>query len=116
VQRHTTVGKHPFNMLNVAKVPEGAFGVYGFWFGPRCIYVGRATDQTLRKRLVQHFKRSHSQTLTKWLLAYGPEVSFCCVVLERKHVSRSEVRLIRRLQPIGNEIMYVGNQARARSE
>jgi len=38
-----------------AYAPESVPGVYGFWFGGRCLYVGQSTN--LRQRLASHEKK-----------------------------------------------------------
>ena len=95
-----------FNSLNISKIPYDARGVYSFWFGNRCIYIGQAKNQRVRDRLLQHFKGSHNQILNLWINAYGGQLEFCCYLTKPHKINFLEKLLIRAWKPVANRIMY----------
>lgn len=94
-----------YTMVNIERVPAHAAGVYSFWFGRRCIYVGKTERQTLRKRLIQHFKDSSNPDLMRWIHVYGRDLKFCCASLETRAIDRAERYFIRRWQPVTNKTL-----------
>ncbi|MCO6433067.1 GIY-YIG nuclease family protein [Nitrosomonas nitrosa] len=92
----------PFRIVNFYHIPINAKGIYAFWYGKRCIYIGQAKNQLLKDRLLQHFKRSHNQSLNIWIEAYGPELDFCVLPIKTKNIDKVEKYFIRRWQPVTN--------------
>ena len=64
--------KYRFNWLNICRSPDDEFGVYALWSKTACIYVGKAEKQSLRKRLLQHYHRSHNDKLSAWIKSSHP--------------------------------------------
>ena len=59
----------PFKHSVIDVLPNDQIGVYGFWYNKRCIYIGRTTEQSLRKRLFQHYNDCHNDKLKKWIIS-----------------------------------------------
>ena len=99
-----------FRKADLDKIPEHVIGVYGFWFKRRCIYVGKAEDQTLAERLKQHWNNwpgTHNDDLSNWIRAKGSELRVAFLVVEDKsRVGCLERFYIRRFQPVANRIFY----------
>lgn len=55
------------NYKNIERVPDSIFGVYSFWSKSICIYVGKAKNQPIKKRLEQHYMNCHNENLRLWL-------------------------------------------------
>ena len=91
-----------YRALEVA--PDDAKGVYAFWCreNGKCVYVGKAYDQSIGKRLRQHWRGSHNRTLGLWLAAFGAEVDLCYAPMPRERVGTLERRLIRLWNPEAN--------------
>ena len=87
-------------------MPRDLIGVYGFWFRPtgKCIYVGKASEQTIRLRLRQHWNGRGSQKLLRWMEAYGEHLGLCYLQAAASRIPTLERRLIRRWQPEANVI------------
>ena len=64
--------KRKFNWLNIQKSPDDEFGIYAIWAKNVCIYVGKAEKQSLRKRLLQHYNKSHNEKLSAWIKSSHP--------------------------------------------
>lgn len=96
-----------FRRSDIDKIPSDAIGVYGLWFGKRCIYVGKAEEQPIAKRLQQHWERTHNPELAAWIQAKGPELRVAYVITEEESKIDALERLyIRRFQPLTNKIRY----------
>ena len=96
-----------FRKADFDKIPANAFGVYGLWYRRRCIYVGKAEDQPIAKRLEQHWKGAHNPKLAAWVQAKASELRFAYLVAkEKSKVSSLEKLYIRRFQPLTNTIRY----------
>jgi len=85
-------------------MPRDWIGVYAFWYRPtgKCIYVGKAVDQTIRERLRQHWNGYGSQGLLQWMEAYGEHLSICYLETAERRIKTLERRLIRRWHPEAN--------------
>ena len=59
--------KLKFNWLNIQKLPEDVHGIYSIWSRTTCIYIGKAQNQSLKKRLLQHYSRCHNEKLKAWI-------------------------------------------------
>ncbi len=101
--------KIPFTLSAIQKsAPSDACGVYGFWYGRRCVYVGKTERQSLRRRLEQHWEGSHNRMLRLWLAARGSEMKVSLLAVhEVSKVAGLERYYIRRLQPVANRIRFV---------
>lgn len=95
-----------FRKADFEKIPASAVGVYGLWYGKRCVYVGKAEDQSIATRLEQHWKGSHNPELAAWVRAKGSELRVAYVVAEEKTTVDSLERLYaRRFQPLTNKTL-----------
>lgn len=85
-------------------MPRDLIGVYAFWYGPtgKCIYVGKADQQTIRSRLHQHWKGEGSPRLLQWMAAYGDRLTFCYLQTVESKILTLERRLIRSWHPEAN--------------
>ena len=96
-----------FRKADFDKIPANAIGVYGLWFRRRCIYVGKAEEQPIAKRLHQHWRGTHNFELAAWVQAKASELRVVYVVADTKSTVSSLERLyIRRFQPLTNQIRY----------
>ena len=99
-----------FRKADFDKIPAHGRGVYGLWFKKRCIYVGKAEDQSITERLRQHWNDwpgTHNDDLSSWIRAKGSELRVAFVIAEEKSkVSSLEKFYIRRFQPLTNKIYY----------
>jgi len=87
-------------------MPESVVGLYAFWYRPtgRCIYIGKAKDQPIKKRLYNHWRGvSSNDTLQLWLKAFASHMDFCYISVKQDYIDRWERRLIRRWHPEANK-------------
>lgn len=105
IYRWKPSGNHlTFRKAGFDKIPSGAFGVYGMWYGKRCIYVGKAAEQTIGQRLEQHWKGSHNPDLAAWVSAKGSQLRVRYIVVNNPlEIDRIEKRFIKQLQPLANK-------------
>ena len=74
------------------------------WYGRRCIYVGKAEEQTIAQRLEQHWKGSHNPDLAAWVNAKGSQLRVRYIVVEDPlEIDDLEKRFIKQLQPLANK-------------
>ena len=103
MDRHFT---KEFNRINLDKIKDSP-GIYAFWFNNRCIYVGKTENQSLKKRLIQHYNDCHNNELKLWIRVYGKDLKFCTLELrtelQRKKIDQLERKFIYRLQPLANK-------------
>lgn len=94
----------PWSYPTLEEVPRDLTGVYAFWYRRtgRCVYVGKASEQTVRKRLHQHWRGSRNEALNLWMKAYGNFLDVCYAPVERHRVAAMERRLIKRWKPETN--------------
>ncbi len=87
------------------EIPDAARGVYAFWCrdNGRCVYVGQAKDQPIKRRLHDHWKGSHNETLQNWIRSFGKQLDVCFVCPEPEKIDRLERRLIKLWKPEANE-------------
>ena len=98
-----------FRIMDIQKIPNDAYGVYGIWYGRHCLYVGQAKTQPIWKRLEQHWKSTHSHKLKAWIAAKGPDLRVAFLVIpDRDRIDYLERYYIRRFQPLTNEVRYEG--------
>ena len=91
----------------IATVPRDMIGVYAFRFRKtgKYVYVGKAEDRPLKKRLHDHWRKSHNETLQLWIKVFGDQLDICyaSVALEqRNRIGTLERRLIRLWSPEAN--------------
>lgn len=92
-----------FSMLNINSLSNGV-GIYAFWYNNKCIYIGKAEQQTLKERLTQHFRNCHNDDLKLWISVYGVQLKFCYLeVMKKESVDFLEQKFIYRLQPMTNK-------------
>ena len=86
-------------------IPKDAVGLYAFWVRDKrkCVYVGQATDQTIRQRLRQHWLRSSNDELRGWLTNFGEFLDVCFYPTPRNRIRRMERALIRMWRPHANK-------------
>ena len=101
----TTRGPFKWSYTAWMTVPADIVGVYLFWYRPtgKCIYVGMASNQPIRDRLRQHWRRSHNEGLRLWMRVFGDDLELCYAPISRRRVRTVERRLIRLLSPEANE-------------
>lgn len=100
--KHLTM---PFRRHNIESIPDNAVGIYGFWYRTtgKCIYVGKAKKQPIKKRLKQHWRKSHNLELRLWIDEFGEFLDVCYISVEcKKRIDRMEKRLIRAWDPEAN--------------
>ena len=95
------VGSIAFRRDNLETLIPNKPGVYIFWSGRYCIYVGQATD--LRGRLLTHWRKSHNDGINTWIRALGADL---CVTHEvvKGSLSDCEQSYINRYRPHLNKI------------
>ena len=93
----------PFRRADLDKVPANAFGVYGFWYRKRCIYVGKAEKQPIARRLKQHWRGSHNPDLANWVRAKGSQLRVGYILVEKEsEIDDLEKQYIKQFQPLTN--------------
>lgn len=93
-----------FTRANIERAILGCPGVYVFWRGKVCIYVGK-TDRPLSLRLREHWAQCHNDELRAWIRAYGSELLFqweC--VQDLTAIRKFEQRYIDSFRPLTNKI------------
>ena len=57
---HRVKGIFRFSYVGITKIPKDVSGVYAFWCrdNKKCIYVGKAEDQSIRDRIL-HIGATH---------------------------------------------------------
>ena len=97
----------PFRRFVFDRIPAHAFGVYGLWYDRLCIYIGKAEEQPIAKRLEQHWRQAQNPKLATWIRAKGSQLSFTYVAVDDKtSISALEIKYIHRFQPLTNVIRY----------
>ena len=102
-------GKHRevlgWSYISIDRIPRSAYGVYAFWYRKtgKCIYVGQAAKQPVKKRLKDHWRGSHNETLKLWLRAFGGHLKICYMKVELNKIDCFERRLIRLWKPEANK-------------
>lgn len=93
-----------FTRSNIECIPADAKGVYAIWFRKRCIYVGLASQQSIARRLRQHWEQSHNEDLALWIRAKGSALTFNYQSLDDPvDIQTFEHECIRRFQPVANK-------------
>lgn len=89
-------------------MPDDAIGVYGFWcVNPvRCVYVGKAERQSIRKRVKQQWKHSKNPILKSWIRSFAEHLEICYLALPRAKMHKVgdlETKLIGMWNPQANK-------------
>lgn len=89
---------------NISEIPRSISGVYAFWCreNDKCVYVGKAAEQSVRNRLIQHWRGSHNRILKLWIQAFGEYLDVCYMSVELSKVDDFERRLIKLWKPEAN--------------
>lgn len=99
--------RFPFSLSVVKRLAPTAPGVYGFWYGRYCIYVGKTERQFIRERLLDHWNHSHNDQLRDWLRAKRDDLQIAFAqVDDTRQIAKYERYYIRRYQPLANKIRY----------
>jgi hypothetical protein len=100
-------GPKPFTLAHIHRYAPDLPGVYTFWFGRYCVYVGQSKKQSIRKRLIDHWQGSHNPALSIWIKAKKDSLTVSWLPVERVAVIPViEKRCIQRLQPLTNVLRY----------
>ena len=97
--------KHPFNWLNIQRAPDNEHGIYSVWSNSLCIYVGKATEQSLQARLLTHYRKSHNEKLNAWINSSTP---LCFSFEAMKNIGSIDARernRIKQFAPITNKLL-----------
>lgn len=89
----------------ISQIPGEWVGVYIIWCPATkvCVYVGQAKEQPIKDRLLQHWTRSHNETLKRWIKAFGKHLNVCYKPCKNARIDALEKRLIRTWKPEANE-------------
>ena len=92
----------PFRKDNIEyNVPTDS-GIYIFWSGLLCLYVGQALN--LQDRLFTHWRKSHSDDVNLWITALGSKLCLSYELVGKKRLSTTEQLYIDRFKPHLNKI------------
>ena len=98
----------PLRLSIVEDIEDGVHGIYGFWYDQTCVYIGKAKDQPIKSRLIQHWRGSHNRQLRDWMDAEGQNIGFAYLeISDTDAVDCHERYYIRRFQPMSNSIMGI---------
>ena len=101
LKRH---GAKEWSHRTVMDAPRNRIGVYAFWCrqSGKCIYVGKASERSIRARLNEHWRRSHNETLRLWIRSFGKHLDVCYASVKKHRIPVAERRLIRLWNPEAN--------------
>ena len=85
--------KRPFSIGNIMRVPDNQFGIYLIWYNKRCLYVGESTEQSLRKRLMNHYNNCHNPCLKNWIKS-SFSLCFCYKIGVDKTLTKVEEKAL----------------------
>lgn len=96
-----------FRKKVLSRLPENC-GVYVFWCktakgSTKYIYVGMTARQSLRKRLIQHWKGSHNPRLVQWINVSSQCLRVTTIPLPQEKIVPTEKRLICTFVPDAND-------------
>lgn len=95
-----------FTFQNIMSVPQTLVGVYVLYYRSIFIYVGKAGDRPIRKRLEEHYNGSHNEKLAVWIRALDGDILFHYVRCGRAEIDDLEKSMIHHLQPATNQHRY----------
>ena len=91
-----------FSAGGIMKAPNHLGGVYTIYAKQNCLYVGKTEDQSLQKRLFDHYKNCHNSRLKNWILSHISLRFRFVVVSEVSKIDDLEKVLIKKLNPCCN--------------
>lgn len=95
-----------FRRTSLDEIPHDAYGLYGFWYGKRCLYIGKAERQPISDRLRQHWRATHNQDLADWIGSKGASLHISYFVISpRTEIDQTEAAYIRLFQPLANKTL-----------
>ena len=97
--------KLEFNWANIQRVPSSAHGIYIFWRGDICVYVGKAERSSIRKRLSKHYVGTHNEYLKRWIESSITLVFQYEPVESKQSISAKERIRIKKYRPITNVLL-----------
>ena len=97
----------PFRLSALNKhVPE-PIGIYAFWFGNYCVYIGKTEKQSLHKRLLDHWEGTHNHALHLWIEAKRDSLLVAFLEIDNpSQIGGYERYYIRIFQPLTNKVRY----------
>lgn len=94
-----------FSHANIIRNIPDSPGIYRFYLGKICLYVGSAERQTLKSRLIQHWEKTHNRRLGLWIACFGKSISVTYEVIEERNLVKIREQIeIDRLSPMVNVI------------
>ena len=90
IQTRLSQDLHPFSYRTIRRKIGVQPGLYSFWLGRGCLYVGMSST-SVRSRLLQHYESN--KKLRKYFRAY-PEDIYC------SHALLPDVTLVRSVEPL----------------
>ncbi len=89
----------------LSRMPRSVSGVYAFWRRDtgKCIYVGQSQERPIQRRLREHWRYSHNETLRLWIKSFGGNLDVCYMPVEKSKVTAFEKRLIKAWRPEANK-------------
>jgi len=93
-----------FNYLNLQSVPAD-HGIYIFWSGHFCIYVGKAEKMTLHDRLKAHYNGSHNEDLKLWIKSSNAIEFSYETAANTGAIPAKERNRIKTLAPLTNKLL-----------
>jgi excinuclease UvrABC nuclease subunit len=85
-----------FSRSNIELNAPTKAGIYTFWSGKYCVYVGQAKN--IRERLLTHWKSSHNKELSIWISARGSQLCISTQTVSGD-LSKAEQSQINRYKP-----------------
>lgn len=85
------------------RFPRNARGVYAFWRGKTCLYVGETIH--FPRRMDEHRDRTHNPKLYQWFQSFPDNIEVSFVRIEdadKRLLQRVEAQVIRCLNPDTN--------------
>ena len=85
-------------------IQRDSAGIYAFWLGTKCLYVGMSTQ--LGVRIHQHRSQEHNEVLLRWFQAFPRQIEIAVATLEgsaRAELLKVERHAIRALMPEANK-------------
>jgi hypothetical protein len=97
----------PFRLSALNKHVPRKVGIYAFWFGNYCVYIGKTEKQSLLKRLLDHWEGTHNPQLHLWIAAKRDSLLVAFLEVDNpKQIGIYERYYIRIFQPLTNKVRY----------